>query len=77
MGMSRENPDEILDEIDMEDESTEQLFNEAFSSKEEARKITDWLHEPGVSPPIPTYYSVTLGSGGKGKGGHEVVKKFI
>ena len=53
--MSWENPNEILDEIDMEDESIEQLFNEAFSSIEEARKNTDRLHETGLSPPIPTY----------------------
>ena len=39
---------EKLDQIDLEDESIEQLFNEAFSSIEEARKITDRLHETGV-----------------------------
>ena len=53
--MSQENPDENLDEINMEDESIEQLFNEAFNSIKEARRITDRLHETVVSPPIPTY----------------------
>ena len=48
--MFGENPDEILDEIDMEDESIEQLFNEAFSNIKEAKKIADRLHETGVSP---------------------------
>lgn len=51
--MSLENPDEI--DIDMEDESIKQLFSEAFNSIEEAKKITDRLHETGVSPSIPTY----------------------
>ena len=48
--MSGENPDETLDEIDMEDESIEQQFNEAFSNMEEAKKIAYRLHETGVSP---------------------------
>ena len=46
---------DTLSGVDLEDESIEDLFNEAFSSVEEARKIADKLYEAGVSPSVPTW----------------------
>ena len=43
---------ETLHGAELEDKSIEDLLNEALSSVEEARRITDKLHKAGVNPPI-------------------------
>ena len=42
-------------EIEEESQSMEELFNEALSSVQEARLITDKLQKAGVSPSTPTW----------------------
>ena len=44
---------DTLSGVDLKDESIEDLFNEAHSSMEEAKKIADKLYGASVSPLIP------------------------